>query len=217
MKKLISFCAIFAASVALHGDTAGLAFDTGSFEIKNLDNTTLLSGGSDAAGDGFVVEFGFYSSGTAVDNFAGSWTAITGASSLNSAFSASSIGDIIDNGAGDGTFADAFVFDTAIPSTSAALPTAGQVMAVRFYNAASIAAATHYATASNDTWTWIAPATPQSNMAWSLDNVGTIWQGGFIAYTGNMISVVPEPASLAVLLGAAAVGISGLRRRRVVR
>lgn len=215
MNKFISVIIALTISSVAYADSAGLSFDTGgTISIKGSDNATVLSGGTALAGDGFVVEIGYYSTASAGNNFSGNWISIAGGGSLNTAFAGTSIGDINDNGAGDGTYANTLVFDTTLPNTVVALPSAGQVMTVRFYNAATLSAATHFAAVSNNTWTWLAPAVVQSNMTYSLDDIGVVWQGSFVGYTGNIISAVPEPAAYAALLGVGAMGLVVWRKRR---
>lgn len=216
MNKLILFvAAISFLCPIVQAQSTALTFDTGEFTVvKNTNNLTPLSGGSSADGNGFAVQVGYYSSATSGNNFLGTWTPITGINSLNTAFNVSTIGDKNDNGAGDGTFADTFVFDTTVASTVVTLPSSGQILAVRFYNATTVAAATHFAAASKDLWTWISPATPQSTVIMSLGESGLVWQGGFTAYTGNLLTAIPEPSTYAGLAGLAVLGFAALRRRR---
>jgi|SRR5690606_35495808 len=214
-KASVGFSLALIVSVSsAFSQSASVSFDTGGvFELKGSDNTTLLSGGGNSSGDGFVLQFGYYSMASSSDLFAGTWTALTGDGGVNSAFTSSSIGDTFDNGAADGTFADTFIFNLTDNTSNVSLPSAGQIMAVRFYDAATVTAAMHYGAVSNESWIWQAPNTPPAAMAFSLADLGVQWFNGSIAFTGTAI---PEPATWAVMLGGTALFmVVGRRRRRV--
>ena len=214
MKKLFLIASFVSASLnLLHADVTTLNFDTGSFSIKNSNDASVLTGGTASAGDGTVVQLGYYSTATSGNNFSGNWVPITGAGSLNTAFNNSTLGDLDGNGAGDGTFANSFSFNTDTAATVVALPVNGAILAVRFYNGTTLVNSTHFAAASNNLWTWISPISTPSTINMSLDD-GVVWQGGFTAYTGNLLTAIPEPSTYASLAGLAILGFAAMRRRR---
>src|SRR6202030_3313366 len=110
----------------------------------------LTQGTANVNTDGDLIQLGYFSAGTAGNNFAGTWTPLTGAGGLNT-----SIGDSPDlSGLGNGRigFTTTFhfsssqvdVYDAAAPDpghyltqssiTISSQPAAGQVLAIRFYD-----------------------------------------------------------------------------------
>ena len=171
--------------------TVGLNIDSGSFTLNNYGNTTPL-----AVGD--VLQFGYYTGATTSNPFAGTWVALTGNGGANSGLSFTEIGGNPINGAGVGTFAyttSDITFTLGSATTGADLPSAGQIMAIRYYNGTTVASSTAFGAASDASWLWIAPAqTPFTSMSFSLDDPGVGWLGNDVAFTG-----VPEPSSVLLL------------------
>ena len=186
-------------------DTTSISFDTGGLLINNSNNSSILSGGTTADGDGTVVQIGYYSSATSGNLFSGTWTALAGAGTSN--YSTLSIGDFNVNGGANGELWTGNLVFTAGP-------VGGQILSVRFYNNTSLATSTYYATVSNANWTWIAPSPTPSPLIWSAVDSGSTWEGGFTAYTGIAVSAVPEPATYAALFGVASLGFCVWRKRR---
>ena len=213
MNKTLLFCSALLLPASAYSDTTSISFDTGSFTINGTSNSTALAIGS-------VVEFGFYSSSTSSDLFNGTWTSIAGGTSANTAFSGTFIGNNPASDGGAGTYAtgSGLVFDTTKLTTSTILPSAGKILAVRFYNDASVMTSTHYAAASNSNWLWTAPSSNGSFIGRmsNLDDVGTLWEAGNVAFTGISTSAVPEPATYATLFGLGVLGLAVYRRRRTV-
>lgn len=208
LKTLLLGALVVGASCVAVAQTpsVSLSMDSGSFSLTRKGGGLLLSGGTDAAGDGFALQLGFYSGATAGSLFSGTWTPFAGAGTA--VFSTLSIGDLSINGAGDGTFA----FSLNLDSTVVGLPAAGQILALRFYDSTSVAAAANFGSVSNAAWTWVAPNFPPPALNFSLDDVGVSWIGGNVATTGT--AVIPEPSTYALILGALTLGIVGVRRWR---
>jgi len=201
-----------------------VSFDSGSQTLTAFNGITPLSGGTAADGDGAVLQLGYFTSGTSVTPFSGTWVALTGKGGVNSAFSTTSIGDFTSQGAGDGTFAMSLTFDTTDPTKNNALPAAGTPLGIRIYDGTSIASSTHYTTISSTlpAWDWQTPAAPPNNpvMGISLDDVSLFRENGtatgatFSTFNTNL--AVPEPSVFA-LSGLAVLGMicsHRIQRRR---
>lgn len=214
-----------------------VAFDSGSFTLKNTDGSTLLSAGTASDGDGAVIQLGYYdgaTTGTATSNFSGTWHALTGAGSLNTggnlggvvpkAFNTTSIGDVgLLSPAGAGIFGITAIFDSNVAGTFNDLPSATTIpLAIKFFNGTSIASSTAYNVVSNDAWVWKFPAAPEPTpptINMSLDDAGLKWesvnvagQAGSTAFTTS-IAPVPEPSVL-TFSALAALALAGARQRR---
>ena len=206
-----------------------ISFNSGSVNVYNSNGSTLLSGGSTADGNGAVLELGYYSSGTTLNPFAGTFVALTGAESSNTAtvpgsselMNQTSIGDNNINGAGDGTFAIGVSF--VVGSNSGFnLPSAGVPLVIKFFNNTTVAGSTFYNVVANTSnWLWATPGTspnePVINM--SLDDAGLSWysvavagQAGTTAFD-TTVALIPEPTSMA-LLGAGMLMMGSMVRRR---
>ena len=197
------------AADSLDAQTVTYNLDSGSLQLFNTDRSTLLSGGTAANGDGYALQFGYYTAATSSNPFAGTWVVVAGADAPN--HSTLSIGDLTINGAGAGTYGFSLLFSASSP----AMPSAGQLMSVRYFNATSTTYATAYGAVSDPLWLWVSPSlpAPAGGASFSLDDPGIVWLNSDIAYTGTL-SAVPEPSTYAAIAGFAAFGVAAWRRRR---
>lgn len=180
--------------------------------------TPLTSGDPSTAGDGAIVQLGYFSASSPSDLFAGEFVALTGIGGLNSAFGNTSVGDdpseistILKTGWAYFTVQ----FETTDPSRNQGLPAAGTFLAVRFFNCATLEASTHFNTisSSDSQWAWVAPSFPAPSSFLELtDYSNIVWQDA--ANPGATTIAVPEPAAYAALLGMATLGLVAMRRRR---
>ena len=178
---LVLCVVLTAVSKASGAGQVTVSFDTGTKKVfSDQARSAALSAGSEADGDGCVVELGYYRAANAGNKFAGEWVALTGETSRNSDYQRTSIGDTSANGASAGTVAFSSSFVVGSSTAGNDLPAPGTPLAVRFYNARTVAAATGFNVASSQTWTWRAPqpapANPVVNL--SLDDAGVEWLGG---------------------------------------
>lgn len=215
--KLLSLLFLFdlcAATRLPAQSTVGLNLDSGSYTLMNSNDLTPL-----AIGD--VLQFGYYTGATAANPFAGTWVALTGNGGANSALSFTAIGKNPVNGAGAGTLAfttSDITFTLGSATSGVSLPSAGQIMAVRFYDGTTLALSTHFGSASDASWDWVAPAaTAPTPMSFSLDDPGIAWLNNSVAFTGIPNSVAaPEPsANQLFALGLALLALVYNRGRRL--
>ncbi len=191
---LLSLAALLMFSITAPANTIkvtwGYNSQAGAVHIYGNDGSTLLSGADNggATGTGFAVELGYYSQATAANPFAGTWVPVFGKGDANPLFATASLGDGRTT-ADDGTdirFSLTGVIDSAVPATLTSLPPAGQIMAIRYYNAAQPANATYYGTASNPAWQWVAPSdVPPLPLSFNASQSGTVFQGGTYAETNQ--------------------------------
>jgi len=225
--KIKTVLAIISALPVLQAATYGAAITsvnldaTGDVKIANSNGTTLLTGGTYALdNDGAVLQLGYFSSATVANNFNGTWVALTGEGSLNTAFNNTTFGDTNGsfpfNDTGDGQFSLTVNFELGSGTSGNSLPTAGTPLAIRFYNSTSVAGATFFETISNDLWLWQAPLNPPFSPSIDLyisDSGGELQSGGPAPVSGNIattIPVVPEPTSIALMM----LGLVSLTTRR---
>lgn len=151
--------------------------------FRDADGTPLSQGAATANTDGMLVQLGYFTSGTASNNFAGTWTPLTGFvfSQLPSQPARTAIGDspfLTGSGNGVITFNTTFTEGSDLvrvytldpdglatdPGTyltrssitiTSATPPNGQILAIRFYNSPGDTGL--YNTVSADNWTWQSP------------------------------------------------------------
>jgi hypothetical protein len=217
----------------LRADITGVSFDSGSQMVFN-QASALLTGGTTNDGDGAVLQLGYYSTATAGNNFAGTWTPLSGQTSLNTAtiagsvpaeqYNHTSIGDLNVNGAGNGTFAISLNFNTLDSTSNNNLPSSPTIpLSIRFYNGTTIASSTFYNVVSDNLWLWKTPATPPAAVTMSLNDTGLQWlsiaMGGAAgtAFHTTIINpaAIPEPSTVAsMILGGGALSALVFARAR---
>lgn len=225
LKKIaLTTVGLIAVSVSAFADTTAVGFDSGSVFVydQNTAAQNKLSGGTTADHDGFVLQLGYYSGATTTNNFAGTWIPLTGEGSANTAYNNTTIGDLNAEGGENGAFfIPGLNFTAGSGTTGNNLPAAGTPLSIRFYNAATIATSSFYNVVSDDAWTWKAPATPTSSVPMSLDDAGLEWLSISLGQAANTAfhttvptAAVPEPSTVALLIGGGLVGLVARRRRK---
>ena len=211
---------LVASSLTVYADSISVSIDSGSFTVKNSDGISLLAGGSLTDGNGDVLQLGYYSAATIGSPFSGTFVALTGEGSLNTAYNTTSIGDQNAGGAGDGTFAISNIVFTVGNSTSGnSLPSLNTPISIRIYNNTTVASSTYYNVVAASSWLWQGTSLQGTFMNMSLDDAGLSWysvavsgQPGSSAFE-TTVALVPEPTSLA-LLGSGLLMVGGMVRRR---
>jgi hypothetical protein len=211
-------------------DATRVTLDSGGNGEQVFDqNNVTLTAGTSADGDGAVLQLGYYSGASTGNNFAGTWIALSGEGSLNTAtvtgsspaigYNETSIGDITAEGAGPGQFALTLDFVSGSATSGNSLPSSTTIpLSVRFYNGTTIANSTHYNVVSNDLWLWENPTTPPNVINISLGDLGLEWESivvyGQAANSEFHTTIpVPEPSTIFIAaLSTAAVGWNALRR-----
>jgi hypothetical protein len=194
--------------------------------LKNSDGTTNLTAGNvNVAGDGAVVQLGYFSGATSDNNnFVGNFVPITGQGSANFGKAPdfnTTIGDFGLGADSPGSINLSVIFDSAASLLN--LPQVGTVLSLRIYNGTTLANSSHFMLLSNNAWKWkdFRDSTdPGSNLNMSLADTGTRYQTASFTATGVSSPAtpsanlpVPEPSTAALaLFGAIPVF---MRRRKV--
>ncbi|MEA3209356.1 MAG: hypothetical protein QOE70_2413 [Chthoniobacter sp.] len=198
---------------------------------QNVLLQNALSGGTNQDGNGCVLQLGYYSQATTANNFLGNWVPLTGEGSANNGgivpgsspaktYDKTSVGDVTVNGAANGTFASSGLTFVSGSATGRSLPASTTIpLAIRLYNASTIASSTFYNVVSDDLWLWkdINSDPPPLPINISLNDPGLEWlsiasgQAANTAFHTTMLTV-PEPGISGLLL-AGLVGIVARRRR----
>lgn len=168
--------------------------------LKDMSGN-LLTAGTASAGDGAILQLGYYSAATAADPFAGAWIVMAGS-------------DTIGDKSGD-LSAGKFSLSYQFKDDYKFIPVAGTPLAIRFYDSTSLATANYFNCVSNTngTWNW-AGGTPEPTitLTFSTTSPTQVWQGGAASAFRTTLAV-PEPSG--VLLAMIGLGpLAGMRRRR---
>lgn len=162
-----------------------------------LDSNSIpLSAGSPAAGDGTLVQLGYYDQAIITNPFRGNWVVLA----------STTMGDVGLEVSGR------FSTTTILGGTPFAEPSAGTPLAIRFYDGTSEATSTYFNAVGNTSgvWNFVTPSDPAPVMNIVIDKVSGIkFQSGDVFKTQIAI---PEPSSL--LLASVALSFSVLTRRR---
>ncbi len=216
-------------------------FNSATTLLRDLNGVALTQGTANVNTDGDLVQLGYFSAGTAANNFAGNWIPLTG----SGATLHTSIGDSPDlSGLGAGrigfsttfTFGtnqvkvyDAGNFDTGAYATQSSIsitsnggvgsPPTGQVLAIRFFDTTA-GTSGHYNTVSNDNWVWASPTEAGGGAILSPINLGqngiTLeWEDPANTFrTSLFVVAIPEPSTYAsAMVGFGLLGLAAMRRR----
>ena len=224
-------CLLLTAYVALgQTNTTTVSFISGDHSILDQNNNPLTAGPV-GDGNGAVLQLGYYSGGSTTNNFLGTWVALSGETSLNTAiiagsappeqYNQTSIGDLSVNFADTATFALQLSFRQGDPTSGNSLPASTTIpLALRFYNDTTIASSTHYNVVSDDDWLWKSPSFPPNTINISLNDVGLEWlstaMGQSVAnefHTSIPLAAVPETSTV-VCAAFVAVGLALHASRR---
>lgn len=221
MKRILLVLLITAFTARAQDSTATLTWKynpIGTPEAIYASNgvTPLSGAGTSANGDGFVLQLGYYTGATnGSDLFTGTWIPLYGPGSVNSGlFPTAGMGD----GTGTTGTDDRFVLTGTVDlttNTTTDVPSQGQIMAIRYYNASSVGTATFFGAISDTSWIWETPLPEPSSpsMSFNFLDSGVAYQGGASEPETN-ISTVPEPSTISFLAGAVAIGAMVIRRRK---
>jgi hypothetical protein len=200
------------------------SYNNGSLSILGNTGSPLAGNPTVNSGTGYVLQLGYYTTANSSNPFSGTWVPVFGPGTSNSLFSTAGMGTYFFDGSG-GTLGstgtdDSFSFDadvtSATPSTETGIPSAGQIMSIRYYNATTLGAATFFGAASDPSWQWISPGSPAAggNAFDIYGDSNIMYQGGASVPETNISLAVPEPTPLSLVCGAVALGAVVLRRRR---
>ena len=162
-----------------------------------------LTSGTEASGDGAVLQLGYYASATQSSPFSGVWIPLTGPGT----YFVTTIGDTFRPV--DGKFG----ISTAFKSDYANVPPPGTPLSIRFYDTTSLATANYFNAVSNTdgSWNWIT-SDPEAKMSLAIKEISAtqVWQDGAASAFRTTIAV-PEPS---VALLAVSSALLAFRRRR---
>lgn len=189
----LQVCSSRAASITINWSVT-------SDPTRNLENRIALplSAGSSVAGDGTLIQLGYYSSATQATPFSGSWVTLA----------TTSMGDDSIDISGK------FTTTTILGDGAFIAPSVGTPLAVRFFDGISVATSSYFNVVSNTSggWNFIAPIDPTPNINIVIDKTaGVVFQSGEVGAFQTSLAV-PEPSS-SLLIGIAATSLL-LRRRR---
>ncbi|RYZ18140.1 MAG: PEP-CTERM sorting domain-containing protein, partial [Sphingobacteriales bacterium] len=164
---------------------------------KLVNNSSVpLSAGTSAAGDGTLLQLGFYSTATLSNPFSGTWVVLA----------STTMGD-------DGVNIDGkFSTSTILGSGTFTEPAVGTPLSIRFYDGTSVSTSSYFNSVSNisGAWNYIAPADVPPVISMVIDkDSGVVFDGAFGDF--KTVRPIPEPSHAVLVLLA---GIPILLRRR---
>ena len=190
---------IFAiATVAANAATVSINWSIAT-GVYRLENKTLspLSNGTAAAGDGTLIQLGYYSLASLANPFAGSWVTLA----------STTMGD--DGIEQPGKFGTT----TILGGTPFSAPAVGTPLAVRFFDGTSEASSSYFNAVANTggAWNFVAPNDPAPAITIVIDKDPNIkFQSVGGAFSTQL--AIPEPSSF--LLASLALSLSVVVRRR---
>lgn len=164
--------------------------------------TPLSNGVLGVAGDGMLVEAGYYSSSSAITPFGGEWIGLATCSIGDFVTYSSSGGASYRPEMGAGFFSLALITDRTIPT--------GILLAFRFYDTQVSSEASHFNAVSSANWRWTGDVSGKA----SLDDTSEkIWLGGHTSAFKTTIAVPESSGMMLALAGCLLI----LSRRRIAR
>jgi hypothetical protein len=202
MKTTFLFLCYAMSSVAANAATVAINWSVTTDPIRVLldKNSTPLSAGTGAAGDGTLVQLGYYTLATVSNPFTGSWVSLA----------SSTMGD---NGV---EIAGKFSTTTILGATPFAAPSVGTPLAIRFFDGVSVATSSYFNAVANTSgaWNFIAPTDPAPVINIVIDKDTNIkFQAVGGAFSTQL--AVPEPSSM--LLVSVALSMTIMKRRRHIK
>jgi hypothetical protein len=190
---------IFAlVTVAANAATVSISWSI-TTGVYRLEDRTLspLSNGTATAGDGTLIQLGYYSLASLANPFAGSWVTLA----------STTMGD-------DGIeLPGKFGTTTILGGTPFPAPAVGTPLAVRFFDGTSEASSSYFNAVANTAgaWNFVAPNDPAPTITIVIDKDPNIkFQSVGGAFSTQI--AVPEPSAL--ILASVALSFSLLTRRR---
>ena len=186
---------------ALRSDSATLVINwsVASDPVRKLVNNSSvpLSAGTSAAGDGTLLQLGFYSTATLSNPFSGTWVVLA----------STTMGD-------DGVNIDGkFSTSTVLGSGTFTEPAVGTPLSIRFYDGISVNTSSYFNSVSNTSgaWNYIAPADVPPVISMVIDkNSNVAFDGVFGDF--KTVRPIPEVSSAILALIAAIPMLLGRRR-----
>ncbi len=205
MMKTLPMLCLFAAAIFPHAQAASVYLKSATLAGVTLQDAAgnPLSAGSSLAGDGTLLEFGYYSAATSAAPFAGIWNALTGPDSAG--LVVTTIGDAPPWP--NGFFSMGLHLDTTLPG----FPADGTPLALRFYNGKTRANSTAFNAVANTAGLWDSNSIGTQIDILIGNEPGTVWQSG---PASAFRTALPIPESGAATLVVTVLVGTFLKRRR---
>lgn len=199
MKTLLGISFTLLTLPTLHAASVIVNWSIVSDPVRRLfdHNGTALSAGTAAAGDGTLLQLGYYDMATMSSPFSGSWVVLA----------STTMGD-------DGVeIAGKFATTSSLDSGLFVEPPIGTPLAIRFYDGPSVAASSYFNAVSvtDGTWNFISPTDPAPVLNLVIDKgPATVFEGGLLS---DFKTTRPIPEPCAPLLWAMSVSTLWIRQR----
>ncbi len=199
--SIFVFCVLFCVGITANAATVVINWSVTTEPGRRLVDRSFspLSSGTGAAGDGTLVQLGYYDAATPAKPFIGKWVTLD----------STTMGD--DGIEEFGKFATS----STLGDEPFLAPAVGTPLAIRFFDDVSIGQSTYFNAASNTdgSWNFLAPDDPATVIDMVIDKAGgVVFRSRFFPFTTSIHVPVPEPT--ASLLAALGLSMVFLRRRR---
>ncbi len=205
MMKTLPMLCLFAVAISPHAQAASVYLKSATLAGVTLQDASgnPLSAGSSLAGDGTLLEFGYYSAATSATPFAGIWNALTVPDSAG--LVVTTIGDAPPWP--NGFFSMGLHLDTTLPG----FPADGTPIALRFYDGKTRKNSVAFNAVANTSGKWNLDLTAEQTVISIGPDPNIVWQGGPVS---AFRTTIPIPESGAAALLATALAAALLVRRR---